>query len=209
MQPAHSAIHPFPQGLVHANTQLPVMDPEYISITVQLFESICNVFGIPYSAIFKSSGKQTTNEVEMHKTMLINTLKMWWLMYKMILTDVYRVIYDYSDEIEIVDAKDKKGMTTVHLKSEFLTSPEQVKMLYDEGVIAFETFQRLRLHSVGLPEILADVSIDAPLRASLMMEETIKINERIAPDSSSGGNKRSSEKSHDVEKHHKKEKKDE
>lgn len=168
-----------PHGLVHANTQVPVFDPEYVPITTMLLENICNVFGIPYSAIFKSSGRQTTNEVEMHKTMLINTLKMWWFMYKTILTDVYRLIYDYAD-----DAKTKK-QTTVHLKSEFLTSPEQVKMLYDEGVIAFDTFQRLRLQSVGLPEILADTSIPPPLRESLTMEEMIEIKEKTAPVSGS------------------------
>lgn len=161
-----------PHGLVHANTQVPVLDPDYVNIHTMLLENICNVFGIPYSAIFKSTGRQTTNEVEMHKTMLINTLKMWWFMYRNILTDVYRIIYDYTDEVKATK------MTSVHLKSEFQTSSEQVKMLYDEGVISFETFQRLRLQSVGLPEILADKSIPPPLRASLTMDEMIVLNSK-------------------------------
>lgn len=184
-QPHESNMMYIPHGLVHANTQTPIFDPEYIATYTMLLENICNVFGIPYSAIFKTSGKQTSGEVEMHRTMLINTLKMWWTMYRTILTDVFRIVYGTGNH-GTDNATGTKHPINVHLRSEFISSAEQVAALYNEGVISFDTFQQLRLLAVGLPSILADNSIDPPLRESLTMKETLQIKEHVAPTGADG-----------------------
>lgn len=192
-----------PGGLAHVATPAATFEPEFVALQTTLLESIFNEFGIPYSAILTSSARQTATGIELHKTMLMNTLQTWWSLFSTVLTDVYRVKFgideasvtstapvrkkrktdDEEKESEFTEKRLKtaKGLVTVHLKSSFVTSPEQALALYHEGVIAFDAFQRLRLEAVGLPATLADPTVKPPMRQSAQtLDEAVEIKERIA-----------------------------
>jgi hypothetical protein len=195
-----------PHGLSYSAP--PPVNPEsdFVNMQTSLLENIYNSFGIPYSAIMSTSSKQLTAGLELHKTTLIGTLKTYWAVFKIILTDVYRIMYEFSNAAvgadNYVEPKAKKrkvdkdddddqpksekelfkektsGLIAVYLKSQFQTTPEQALQLYHEGVISFETFQQLRLESVGLSVALADTTVPPPIRANAMnMKDTMTLNE--------------------------------
>jgi len=196
-----------PHGLSYASGPNSNSEGDYVNIQTALMEKIYNSFGIPYSAILTSSSHQTATGLELHKTTLINTLKTYWTLYEIILTDVYRLMFDFVNvEVDIDQTKkkrkvaddddddkkeeeqpksendlfkkDKKGLVKVYLKSQFQTSPEQAFALYHEGVISFDLFKTLRLESVGLPVFLADGSVPPPIRTQAMdIGLTMKLNE--------------------------------
>ena len=86
-----------PHGLSYTAGPSASSDGDYVNIQTSLLEKIYNAFGIPYSAILTSSARQTATGLELHKTTLINTLKTYWTLYEIILTDVYRLMFDFTD----------------------------------------------------------------------------------------------------------------
>lgn len=98
-----------PHGLQFSAAPSAISDPDFLAMQGSLLENIYNSFGIPASAILNSSSKQLASGVELHKTMLFNTLKTWSGMYNIILTDIYRIIYDVKDAPVAVDGFRPKG----------------------------------------------------------------------------------------------------
>lgn len=92
-----------PHGLQFSAAPAAVSDPDFLAMQGALLENIYNALGIPASAILNSSSKQLASGVELHKTMLFNTLKTWAGIYNIILTDVYRIIHDIKDAPIAVD----------------------------------------------------------------------------------------------------------
>jgi hypothetical protein len=162
-----------PHGLKYVNGQQQLLDGNFSKEQSEILQSIYNAFGIPYSAILTTGTMQSTTSVELHKTMLVDTLRVWYGIFKTVLTDAYRLMYDAKGVPISVDSGDgerpepvappKGGKTrqlfvTVHLMASFITTPEQAFALYHEGCISWETYQEMRLESLGLPASLADKS---------------------------------------------------
>jgi len=92
-----------PHGLSYSAP--PTVNPEadFVNMQTALLENIYNSFGIPYSAILTSSARQTATGLELHKTTLINTLKTYWLTFRIIMTDVYRIMYEFNEDTVAAD----------------------------------------------------------------------------------------------------------
>ena len=98
-----------PHGLTYTSGPSSNSEGDYVNIQTAIMEKIFNAFGIPYSAILTSSSHQTATGLELHKTTLINTLKTYWLLYQIILTDVYRLCFDFVKvEVDIDQTKKKR-----------------------------------------------------------------------------------------------------
>lgn len=230
-----------PSGLQHVNATQVHVDPDYDRIRTSIIEEIYQTFGIPPTVLMSSHGERISAGAEMHNTTFINTMQMWWRVYELLLTDVFRVIHGEADVIPTVagdngkrknqrkndgddddddgkrgstarprkrvrqsdadesiavprqlfkDSKDSKGSSssssqggkqgdngavednvTVFLRSQFVTSSEQVEKLYSQRVINMNVFRRLRLDALGLPEMLQDHTLPEPVE--LLAQEEI------------------------------------
>lgn len=189
-----------PGGLQYVNSTPGHIDPDYSKVRLSVVEEIHQAFGIPPSMISTQSSSVKAG-VEMHNTTFINTMQMWWRIYSLLMTDVFRILHGKADFLdpeasqkevgkksgEDITAqsiegkgklfrKEKEGSgedknVTVFLRSQFITSPEQVEKLYSQKVIPFNVFQRLRTDSVGIPDMLIDPNLKEPLE--LLAQEEI------------------------------------
>ena len=200
--PPESRFMYIPHGLQYVNGQQNIVDGNFSKEQSEIIQSVYNAFGIPYSAILTTGTQQTNTSVELHKTMLVDTLRVWFSLYTTVLTDVYRLMYDVktfpfpvsmeSDgdyaaaaKAAAAEARGPRVATTVHLMAAFITTPEQATALYQEGIISWETFQDMRLESVGLPASLADRSIPPAARLAAQTQSQLVQQSVKAPPSSS------------------------
>jgi len=184
-----------PNGLEYKSGQQIHPDPGFAKEQKDVLENIYTAFGIPYSVILASTANQSSNAIEAHNTTLINTLQTWERVYEIILTDIYRTIYDVGTGPTSLDAqratKNAKPvplpqkLVTVHLTSSFLNSPEQVKNMYEEHCVDFPTFQRLRAMAIKMPLSLIDAkqeplprASDLEMRKVQAQEDAVKLKER-------------------------------
>jgi len=195
-----------PGGLQFVNSTPGHVDPDYSKMREGIVEEIYHAFGIPPSMVTSHTSKVSVG-VEMHTTTFLNTMQMWWRIYSLLMTDVFRVLYGTADVPNLssinkdtlrksgedtiakeIDGEGKlfrkvndngapKGVeqkssksVTVYLRSQFVTSPEQVEKLYSQKVIPFGVFQRLRTDSIGVPEMLIDPSLTEPLELAAQEE---------------------------------------
>lgn len=181
--PPESRFMYIPHGLSIKTGQQGMVDTNFSKDQMEILQAIYLAFGIPYTAILAPASQQSSTGIELHKTMLADTLRVWNRVYATILTDVYRLMYDVRG-VEVVVEKGDGGdatpgvggrmrvdrlYTTVSLRGQFITTPEQARALYDEGVISWETFQTMRLESLSLPTSIADRSVPPAAR---MMAQT-------------------------------------
>lgn len=183
-----------PSGMNYAGMAPAYSDADYRTMREALIQDIHQVFGIPSSIIANTGRMNASANAEMHNNTFYDTLQMWWRVYSILMTDVYRHIYGTSSEAIVGKNKrgrqsaqekilpeefdssaklfggqsneDNSGETTVtvYLRSEFVNSPQIVTELYAQKVINFNIFQKLRAMSVGIPEMLIDKSLEEPLK---------------------------------------------
>ena len=208
-QPPESRFMYVPHGLEYQNGQQNFVDGNFSKEQTEILQSIYLAFGIPYTAILAPSSQQSTTGIELHKTMLIDTLRMWNRIYSTVLTDVYRTIYDVkgvpitvetADGGMVGDAPRKYGavkphFVSLHLQSAFITTPELVNNLYHSGVISWKTFQDMSLEALNLPVALADRSVPPAARMMAQTQGQMeKMNSKPKPGSSSSSSSSSSKK---------------
>ncbi len=92
-----------PHGLQYTAAPLAVVDADYLNAQAAIVEQIYTAFGIPYSVILKPSANQSTTSIEMQKALLNKTMKVWWGMYNIILTDIYRIMHNVTESPVAVD----------------------------------------------------------------------------------------------------------
>jgi hypothetical protein len=183
--PPESRFMYIPHGLKAHPGEKPYLDGNFSKEQSELLQAIYNAFGVPYSAILSTSSLQSNKGVEMHETMLVNTLRSWYRLYSTVLTDVYRLIYDakgvpvtvsdgHGDPVATKKPRTVLVYTTVHLRAAFITTPDKVDALYDGGTISFDTKQDMALESLCLPISLADRTVDAPLRKNALTQKQME-----------------------------------
>jgi hypothetical protein len=93
IKPAGRFVIP-PYGMTYRGTVTVQGDPNWMKKRQMLVEEVYNLFGIPYSALMTSTAQISSTGIDLHKTMLLNTLEMWWVTFSILLTDVYRLLHD-------------------------------------------------------------------------------------------------------------------
>ena len=188
-----------PHGLEAQTSQQSFVDAGFSKEQGEIIQAIYSAFGIPYTALLSAASQQSSTGIELHKTMLVDTLRVWQRIYSTILTDVYRIIFDVQgvplametadgepagDAVK--DGRFKKAYTTVHLRSAFITTPEHVTALYHDGVISWQTFQDMRLEALNLPTALADRSVPPAARLNAQTQaQMLAANAKPKPGASS------------------------
>ena len=130
-----------PHGLQYVAAPQAVADADYLQMQTSLLENIYNEFGIPASAILNSSAKQLASGVEMHKTMLFNTLKMWSGVFNILMTDIYRIIYNVNAAPVAVDNYTQKGEAAKAMVEKHLakfgehTDDDEGGKVFDDSVL--------------------------------------------------------------------------
>ena len=121
-------------------------------------EEICASFGIPRSIVFSdTAGNVKGDSFGTHQTFM-HTLMWWKKKLSIVMADCYNIIH--LDEI-MKNIDFKSGQSVEKLKKEhtvtvtFPVTPmvenEQLRMLYEQGIISFENYGKYVLRNIGLP----------------------------------------------------------
>lgn len=107
-----------PHGLQFVNTPLAAMDEHFVANQSALLENIFNSFGIPYSAILTSASKTSSTGIDLHRTMLLNTLKTWTSIFNILLTDIYRITFNVNNGTTAITNQNKAKRKKSVIKSQ-------------------------------------------------------------------------------------------
>lgn len=201
-------------------------DTAYRDNRVMWQHNIYEAFGIPTSFLGGGDrgGEKVSKGAQIHETNFISTSMMWWRVYGLFMTEVYRKIYaeaeldeavekladktedkeDRADPTHVLFRKQTTGpvrteTVRVYLQSQFVTSPEQATSLYVDRVVDFQTYQHMRAAAVGLDRMVINPSLKPP--TELVDQATLEaasaasgIAGKKRPSSSSGGSEKPAKK---------------
>lgn len=90
-----------PQPLHMVNLPPAQMEPDFLQRESQLIEQMYTAFGLPYNSINSNSGRQVATGIELQQSNLTSTIKQWAEVFHTLLTDVYCIINDIDDCIDV------------------------------------------------------------------------------------------------------------
>lgn len=178
------AVLPLPLGQKIGRQQMPESRSDYILIIDHLKDEMFNSLGVPRSMFLTTGiGKNSDNALRLFMDTVL-----WWREH---LTKKFSIIYQMiygDDEIKNILGK-RRRKTEVSdnelflLKSKYstivtlpvqTTSDEKLKMLYDEGVISYETYAKNLLLNNNLSLYDFDGSEPAPRRFEEQKKKEVK-----------------------------------
>ena len=121
-------------------------------------EEICASFGIPRSIVFSdTAGNVKGDSFGTHQTFM-HTLMWWKKKLSIVMADCYNIIHldDIMKNIdfktaESVEKLKKEHTVTVTFPVTPMVENEQLRMLYEQGIISFESYGKYVLRNIGLP----------------------------------------------------------
>ncbi len=195
---------------------------DLVNVHKLLQEEVCASFGVPRSMMFADgSGNRSADTVGTHQSFM-HTLLWWKRKLSVVLSDTYNSIN--ADKImekidfkknQCVDELKAKYKVNVYFPVTPFVSNDELRKLYEQGVISWKSYGEYALRNISLP--LDDLQKKPPPVDELLFEkpqpkEVQQPKDPKAPNESeaqeSNPKKRKAEEKPDAEKEKKKEKKD-
>ena len=155
-----------PMGHHVVNPQMNTGRSDLVNLVKIIQEEICAVVGVPRSMLFADSGPTTADNEGIHNSFM-NTLIWYKKKLGVMLSDIYNKIYteDIMKEVDFKKEKDAFEAKRKHMVKEFFpVTPfipnEQLRLLYEQGVISWDAYATYALRNVSLP--LSDKMKKAP-----------------------------------------------
>lgn len=168
-----------PMGHHVVNPQINSGRTDLVNLHKIIQEEICAVIGVPRSMMFADTGKHSSDKEGIHDSFM-HTLLWYKKKLGIMLSDVYNTLY--TDKImkninfkketnrgrDVYDLKRKHKVQVFFPVTPFIPN-EQLRKLYEHGVINWDAFATYSLRNVSLP--LSDKQAKAPPRDELLFEK--------------------------------------
>lgn len=155
-----------PMGHHVVNPQMTTGRGDLVHLVKIIQEEVCAVIGVPRSMLFADSGPTTADNEGIHQSFM-HTLIWYKKKLGVMLSDIYNKIYtdDIMKEVDFDKEKDAFEVKRKHMvKVFFPVTPfiknEQLRLLYEQGVISWDAYATYALRNVSLP--LSDKMKKAP-----------------------------------------------
>tara|TARA_B100000674_G_scaffold293398_1_gene243326 strand:- start:4080 stop:5402 length:1323 start_codon:yes stop_codon:yes gene_type:complete len=235
LNPQHAAksaaklesITQLPAGQVLKSTASNTGRNDIVNIHKLLQEEVCAAFGVPRSMMFADgSGNRSHDTVGTHQTFM-HTLLWWKRKLSVVLSDTYNSInadkitdsIDFKNNKDNLDELKAKYKVKVFFPVTPFVSNDELRKLYEQGVISWKSYGEYVLRNISLP--LEDLQKKPPPVDELLFKkpEPKKVDKPVAEESAEEtskpeeseeketGKKRKAEDKPDVEKEKKKDKK--
>jgi hypothetical protein len=168
-----------PMGHHVVNPQMTSGRTDLVNLHKIIQEEICAVIGVPRSMMFADGGNHRSDKEGIHDSFM-HTLLWYKKKLGIMLSDVYNTLYTETIMKSINFKKEKdRGRDVYELKRKhkvqvfFPVTPfvpnDQLRKLYEHGVISWDSFATYSLRNVSLP--LSDKLAKAPPRDELLFEK--------------------------------------
>lgn len=141
-------------------------------------EEVCATFGVPRSMIFADGSNRTMDVVGTHQTFM-HTLMFWKKKMSVVLSDVYNLInldkitekINFTGDTCVEELKRKHRIHVYFPVTPFVQNDE-LRKLYEQGVINFKAYGEYSLRNISLP--ISDLQPKAPPIDDLLFEKPPK-----------------------------------
>ena len=155
-----------PMGHHVVNPQMTTGRGDLVALVKIIQEEVCAVVGVPRSMLFADSGPTTADNEGIHNSFM-NTLIWFKKRLGVMLSDIYNKIYtdeimkgvDFNKEKNEFEAK-RKHMVKVFFPVTPFVPNDQLRQLYEQGIISWDAYATYALRNVSLP--LSDKMKKAP-----------------------------------------------
>jgi len=174
-QQALSNVIQLPMGQHIVNPQMTTGRTDLVNTHKIIQEEVCAVIGVPRSMMFADSGVHRGDSEGIHSSFM-HTLLWYKKKLGVMLSDCYNRIYtdkimkdiDFSKETNAYEAK-KKHKVQVYFPITPFVPNEELRRLYEQGVISWDTYATYALRNVNLP--LEDKESKPPPIDELLFEK--------------------------------------
>ena len=147
-----------PMGQHVVNPQMTTGRTDLVNLHKLIQEEVCAVIGVPRSMMFADSGGVHRSDDEGIHNSFMHTLLWYKKKLGVMLSDIYNKIYtskimkevDFSKEKNAYEAKKKYKVEVFFPVTPFVPN-EQLRKLYEEGVISWDAYATYALRNVSLP----------------------------------------------------------
>lgn len=165
-----------PMGHHVVNPQMTTGRNDLVNLHKLVQEEVCAVIGVPRSMMFADSGGVHRSDDEGIHNSFMHTLLWYKKKLGVMLSDIYNKIYtskimkevDFSKEKNAYEARKKYRVEVFFPVTPFVPN-DQLRKLYEEGVISWDAYAKYALRNVSLP--LEDKMKSAPPIDQLLFEK--------------------------------------
>jgi len=175
-QQALSNVVQMPMGHHVINAQMNTGRNDIVNLHKLMQEEVCAVIGVPRSMMFADSGGVHRSDNEGIHDSFMHTLLWYKKKLGVMLSDIYNKIYtekimkevDFSKESDPYETKKKYRVEVFFPVTPFVPN-DQLRKLYEEGVISWDAYATYALRNVSLP--LEDKMKGPPAIDALLFEK--------------------------------------
>lgn len=165
-----------PMGHHVVNPAMTTGRTDLVNVHKLVQEEICSVIGVPRSMMFADSGGIHRQDDEGIHNSFMHTLLWYKKKLGVMLSDIYNKLYtdkimksvDFEKETNVYEAKKKHKVEVFFPVTPFIPN-EQLRLLYEQGVISWDAYATYALRNVSLP--LTDKQKKAPAIDQLLFEK--------------------------------------
>lgn len=185
LSPQHAArsaaklesITQLPAGQVIKNAVGNTGRNDIVNIHKLMQEEVCAAFGVPRSMMFADgSGSRSTDTVGTHQTFM-HTLLWWKRKLSVVLSDTYNSInadkimetIDFKNNKDDLDSLKEKYKVKVFFPVTPFVSNDELRKLYEQGVISWKSYGEYALRNISLP--LEDLQKKPPEKDELLFKK--------------------------------------
>lgn len=147
-----------PMGHHVVNPQMTTGRTDIVNLHKLIQEEICAVIGVPRSMMFADSGGVHRSDDEGIHNSFMHTLLWYKKKLGVMLSDIYNKIYtekimkevDFSKEKNVYEAKKKYRVQVFFPVTPFVPN-DQLRRLYEQGVISWDSYATYALRNTSLP----------------------------------------------------------
>lgn len=165
-----------PMGHHVVNPQMTTGRTDLVNVHKLVQEEVCSVIGVPRSMMFADSGGIHRQDDEGIHHSFMHTLLWYKKKLGVMLSDIYNKLYtedimkhiDFDKETNVYEARKKHKIEVFFPVTPFIPN-EQLRLLYEQGVISWDSYATYALRNVSLP--LSDKQPKAPEIDKLLFEK--------------------------------------
>lgn len=165
-----------PMGHHVINPQMTTGRGDLVNLHKLIQEEVCAVIGVPRSMMFADSGGVHRSDNEGIHSSFMHTLLWYKKKLGVMLSDIYNKIYtdkimkevDFTKEKDVYETKKKYKVEVFFPITPFVPNNE-LRMLYEQGVISWDSYATYALRNTSLP--LTDKQKAPPPRDELLFEK--------------------------------------